>query len=69
MSIKFYVLGGPRYKPPGVSRRSPRLHFIIMFMLMQLFVCWDRNKVQFKFNSKPHQTDKNGSAVIKRNIS
>ena len=33
----FYVLGGPRYKPPGVSRRSPRLHFIIMFMLM--FVC------------------------------
>ena len=46
MSIKLYVLGGPRYKPLGVSRGSPRLHFIIMFMLM--FVCCsDRNKVQF----------------------
>ena len=51
MSIKLYVLGGPRYKPSGVSRGSPRLHFIIMFMLMKLFVCCcDRNKVQF--NSK-----------------
>ena len=47
MSIKYYVLGGPRYKPPGVSRVSPRLHFIPMCMLMQLFVCCDRNKVQF----------------------
>ena len=51
MSIKFYVLGGPRYKPPGVSRGSPRLHFIIMFMLMFVCCCCcDRNKVQF--NSK-----------------
>ena len=50
MSIKYYVLGGPRYKPPEVSRGSPRLHFILMCMLMQLFVCCDRNKVQF--NSK-----------------
>ena len=47
MSVKFYVLGCPRCKPPAVSRGSPRLHFIIMFMLMQLFVCCDRNKVQF----------------------
>ena len=47
MSIKFYVLGGPRYKPPGVSRGSPRLHFIIMFMLMFVCCCCDRNKVQF----------------------
>ena len=47
MSIKYYVLGGPRYKPPGVSRGSPRLHFILMCTLMQLFVCCDRNKVQF----------------------
>ena len=39
MSIKLYVLGGPRFKPPGVSRGSPRLHFIIMFMIMKLFVC------------------------------
>ena len=46
MSIKFYVLGGPRYKPLGVSRGSPRLHFIIMFMLM-FVCCCDRNKVQF----------------------
>ena len=49
MSIKFYVLDGPRYKPPGVSRGSPRLHFTIMFMLMQLFVCCDQNKVQFNY--------------------
>ena len=49
MSIKFYVLGGPRYKPLGVSRGSPRLHFIIMFMLMFVCCCCcDRNKVQFK---------------------
>ena len=48
MSIKFYVLGGPRYnKPLGVSRGSPRLHFIIMFMLM-FVCCCDRNKVQFR---------------------
>ena len=48
MSIKFYVLGGPRYKPLGVSRGSPRLHFIIMFMLMFVCCCCcDRNKVQF----------------------
>ena len=47
MSIKFYVLGGPHYKPPGVSRGCPWLYFIIMFMLMQLFVCCDQNKVQF----------------------
>ena len=45
MSIKLYVLGGPRCKPLGVSRGSPRLHFIIMFMIMKLFVCCcDRNK-------------------------
>ena len=49
MSIQFYVLGGPRYKPPGVSRGSPRLHLIIMFMLMFVCCCCcDRNKVQFK---------------------
>ena len=47
MSIKYYVLGGPRYKPPGVSKGSPRLHFILMCMLIQLFVCCDLNKVQF----------------------
>ena len=47
MSIQYYVLGGPRYKPPGVSIGSPRLRFILMCMLMQLFVCCDRNKVQF----------------------
>ena len=48
MSIKFYVLGGPRYKPLGVSRGSPRLDFIIMFMLMFVCCCCcDRNKVQF----------------------
>ena len=48
MSIKFYVLGGLRYKPLGVSRGSPRLHFIIMFMLMFVCCCCcDRNKVQF----------------------
>ena len=48
MSIKFYVLGVPRYKPLGVSRGSPRLHFIIMFMLMFVCCCCcDRNKVQF----------------------
>ena len=53
MSMKFYVLGGPRYKPLGVSRGSPRLHFIIMFMLMFVCCCCcDRDKVQFKkFNS------------------
>ena len=51
MSIKNYVLGGPRCKPPGVSRGSPRLHIILMCMLMQLFVCCDRNKVQFNSNS------------------
>ena len=55
MSIKFYVLGGPRYKPLGFSRGSPRLHFIIMFMLMFVCCCCcDRNKVQFnsiQFNS------------------
>ena len=53
MSIKYYVLGGPRYKPPGVSRGSPKLHFILMCMLMQLFVCCDRNKfnsIQYFFN-------------------
>ena len=49
MSIKFYVLGGPRYKPPGVSGGSPWLHLIIMFMLM-FVCCCDRNKVQFKKN-------------------
>ena len=39
--------GGPRYNPSGVSRGSPRLHFILMCMFVQLFVCCDRNKVQF----------------------
>ena len=60
MSIKFYVLGGPRYKPPGVSRGSPRLHFIIMFMLMFVCCCCcDRNKVQFNSNThlKSHKND------------
>ena len=47
MSIKYYVLGGPRYKPPVISRGSPRLHFIHYLFIMQLFVCCDRNKVQF----------------------
>ena len=52
MSIKCYVLGGPRYKALGVSRGSPRLHFIIMFMLMFVCCCCcDRNKVQFKKKS------------------
>ena len=46
-SIKYCVLGGPWHKPPGVSRGSPHLHFILMFMLMQLFVCCDQCKVQF----------------------
>ena len=47
---KVLCSGGPRHKPPGVSRGSPRLHFILMCMLVQLVVCCDRNKVQF--NSK-----------------
>ena len=42
MSIKYYVLGGPRYKPPRISRGSPRLHFILMCMFMQLLVCSPR---------------------------
>ena len=41
---KVLCSGGPRYKPSGVSRGSPRLHLILM--LVQLFVCCDRNKVQ-----------------------
>ena len=48
MSIKCYVLGGPRYKPLGVSRGSPRLHFIIMFMLMLYVVVV---VTEIKFNS------------------
>ena len=48
MSIKYYVLCGPRYKPPEVSMGSPWLHVILVCMLMQLFVCCDQNKVQFK---------------------
>ena len=44
---KVLCLGGPRYKPQGVSRGSPRLHLIIMFMLMFVCCCCDRNKIQF----------------------
>ena len=43
---KVLCSGGSRYKPSGGSRGSPRLHFILMCMLVQLFVCCDRNKVQ-----------------------
>ena len=50
MSIKYYVLGGPRYKPPGVSRGSPRLHFILIYMLIHLFVCL-YVVTEIKFNS------------------
>ena len=60
MSIKYYVLGGPRYKPPCVSNGSPRLHVILMCMVMQLFVCCDRNKVQFNL------TDQTTSILGKR---
>ena len=52
MPINYYVFGDPRYMPPGVPRGSPRLHVILMCMLMQLFVCGARNKVQF--NSYEH---------------
>ena len=54
---KVLCSGGPRHKPPGVSRGSPRLHFILMCMLVQLVVCCDRNKVQFNSIQKtlsPH---------------
>ena len=67
MSIRFYVLGRPRYKPPGVSRGSPRLHFIIMFMLMFVCCCCcDRNKVQF--NSKSLQEEQIGRGVEKEDF-
>ena len=47
MSIKYYVLCWSLVKPTGVSGGSPWLHFILMYMLMQLFVCCDRIKIKF----------------------
>ena len=45
---KVFCSGGPRYKPSG----SPRLHVILMCMLVQSCVCCDRNEVQFNSNTR-----------------
>ena len=63
MSTTFYVLGGRRYKPPGVSRGSPRLHLIIMFMLM--FVCCFV-VTEIKFNSIQYVPDNTRNQKVER---